>query len=95
MSAAVLYVYYKVALDEHARFAQRVRICQADLRLRWAGLEAELLQRPEASDGKETWMEAYRYPQGISAELQAAIHQAAVDAELPMPRHTERFIALR
>jgi hypothetical protein len=95
MTGAVLYVYYKVALDQHAHSARQVRAFQAALLLRWPGLVAELLQRPELSDGKETWMETYRHANGMSSELQQSVQHAALDAGLPAPRHTEHFIPLR
>ena len=91
----VVYVYYKVPLAEHATRAQQVRACQARLLACWPSLTAELLQRPEASNGMETWMETYRSSTGLSAELVAGIAQAAQDAGLPSPRHVETFIALR
>ena len=91
----VLYVYYKLEVSLHDAWARRVRQFQAQLVAAWPGLMAELLQRPEATDGKETWMESYRHPRGLSPELLASIAQAALDAGLPAPRHTESFIPLR
>jgi hypothetical protein len=95
VSGAVLYVYYKVPLPEHAQWAAPVRAFQAELVARWPGLKAELLQRPEASDGKETWMEIYQHLSGLTPDIAASIEQHAVAAGLPMPRHAERFIPLR
>ena len=92
--AAALYVYYKVEPAQHAALAPRVRRFQADLSARWPGLTADLMQRPEVTNGMETWMEIYRHARGLTPELVAAIGQAALDAALPEPRHTERFIAL-
>ncbi len=94
-AGAVLCVYYKVDADQHAAWAPRVRQMQAGLQAQWPGLRAELLQRPEATNGIETWMETYRHPLGLEAERVAAIAQAAIDAGLPAPRHAERFIGLR
>ena len=93
-SSAVLYVYYKVEVAQHAALALRVRQFQAELRAQWPGLEAELMQRPEVSNGMETWMETYRHATGLVPDVMAAIGQAALDAALPAPRHTERFIPL-
>ena len=92
---AVLFVYYKLEVSGHDDCAQRVRQCQARLVAQWPGLVAELLQRPEVADGKETWMETYRHPQGLTPELLACIAQSACDAGLPAPRHTECFVPLR
>jgi hypothetical protein len=91
----VLYVYYKVPAEQHAALAPRVRDFQAGLRVKWPGLVVELLQRPEAPNGVETWMETYRRDAGLNDELVDAIAAAAVAAGLPAPRHAERFIPLR
>jgi len=92
---AVLFVYYKVPAAQQAALLPVVRQFQARLRSSWAGLEAELLQRPELSDGIATWMESYRSSAGLSAALVAAIAQAAADADLPVARHVETFVPLR
>lgn len=92
---AVLYVYFKVDAAQHTALAPRVRAFQAQLQAQWPGLVCELLQRPEAAQGVETWMETYRTDNGDSDELQAAIEGAACAADLPLPRHLERFIPLR
>jgi hypothetical protein len=94
-AAVVLCVYYKVEATRHADLAPRVREFQAALSSSWPGLICELLQRPEVAAGIETWMETYRHADGLSAALIDAVAQAAVDAKLPAPRHTERFVALR
>ena len=91
---AVLYVYYKVEPAQHAALRLRVRQFQADLRARWPGLETELMQRPEVSNGLETWMEIYRHGTGLRPDVVVSIDQAALDAALPAPRHSERFIPL-
>jgi hypothetical protein len=91
----VLYVYYKLDVAWHEAWARRVRQFQAQLVAQWPGLVAELLQRPEAADGKETWMETYRHTRGLTAEVVDAIAKAAIDAGLPAPRHSESFIPLR
>jgi Domain of unknown function (DUF4936) len=95
MSGAVLYVYYKVPVQEHALWANPVRAFQAALVAQWPGLKAELLQRPEAADGKETWMEIYQHLIDLTPEMMDSIQQHANAAGLPMPRHTEQFIPLR
>ncbi len=94
-ASAVIYVYYKVDAAEHAACALRVRQFQAALVAQWPGLVCELLQRPEASSGIETWMETYRHTSGISPALLDSIASAAAAAGLPAPRHSESFIALR
>lgn len=91
----VLYVYFKVDVPSHEAWARRIRQFQAQMVAQWPGLEAELLQRPEATAGKETWMEIYRHSRGLNDAMVAAIAGAAADAGLPQPRHTERFTPLR
>ena len=96
--AAALYVYYKVDAAQHANCARQVRRFQARLLAAWPGLVCELLQRPDAAGGVETWMEAYRHADGVSAALITHIAEAAEAAVadgLPTPRHCERFVALR
>ena len=91
----VLCVYYKVDASKHEADALRVQQFQAALTARWPGLTGELLQRPEATAGIETWMETYRHASGLTTEMVDFIAQAASHAGLPEPRHTERFVALR
>ena len=98
----VLCVYYKVDAAQHAACAAQVRQFQAQLLAAWPGLACELLQRPDAVAGVETWMETYRQAdgqaqgqgQGPSAVFIDHIVQAAAAAGLPTPRHCERFVAL-
>ena len=96
--ADVLCVYYKVDASQHAAVAPRVQQFQAALSSDWPGLVCELLQRPEVTAGVETWMETYRYSDRYSDRLSAAlvdaVAQSAVTAELPAPRHVERFVSL-
>ena len=99
--AAALYVYYKVDAAQHAACAVQVRQFQAVLLAAWPSLVCDLLQQPEAAAGVETWMEIYRHSQdqgqgpGLSAALIDHIAQAAAAADLPAPRHSERFVVLR
>ena len=91
----VLCVYYKIDAMLHATWATRLHQFQATLQATFPGLQCELLQRPEVTAGVETWMESYRHPDGLSASLIDVIAQSAAAAELPLPRHTERFVNLR
>ena len=95
MRGAILYVYYKVDAAQHAALAPRVRDFQARLAEAWPGLACELLQRPEAASGQETWMETYRHGDGLTEAIVAGIARAATEAGLPSPRHEECFIPLR
>ena len=94
MQGAVLFVYYKVDAAEHAALASHVRQFQARLIAQWPGLLCELMQRPESSGGRETWMETYRHPQGLPAPLLEGLAGQAQEAGLPAPRHVESFVAL-
>ena len=91
----VLCVYYKIDAMLHATWATRLHQFQATLQATFPGLQCELLQRPEVTAGVETWMESYRHPDGLSTALIDVIAQSAVASDLPSPRHTERFVALR
>ena len=91
----VLCVYYKVDAALHATWAPRLHQFQATLQASFSGLQCELLQRPEVTAGFETWMETYRHPDGLNAALIDAIAHSAVAANLPSPRHAERFVTLR
>jgi hypothetical protein len=94
MNTTVLFVYYKVPATAHAAWVPQVQQFQAALQQAWPGLVVELMQRPEATAGIETWMETYRHPSGITAKMSASIEQAAATASLPVPRHVERFVVL-
>ena len=93
---AMLFVYYKVPLAEHAACLTRVTRLQAALQAQWPALAMEILQRPEPSaEGLETWMEVYRHPGGVNAEISAAIAQQALALGLPAKRATEMFVPPR
>jgi hypothetical protein len=91
---AMLCVYYKMDASQHAPWAPRVRQMQALLQQVWPGLVCELLQRPEAVSGVETWMETYRHVNATAPELTQAVADAALALGLPTPRHNELFMPL-
>ncbi|MEO6409188.1 MAG: DUF4936 family protein [Burkholderiaceae bacterium] len=94
-SGGLLYIYYKVPVARHAELAREVTRLQATLLEMWPGLACGLLQRPQATDGIETWMETYRHPSAAIDALAASIEQtASAHPELPLPRHAEIFIAV-
>jgi Domain of unknown function (DUF4936) len=90
----MLCVYYKVDASQHALCAPRVRQMQAQLQQAWPGLVCELLQRPEAALGVETWMETYHHTGATAPALTQAVTDAALALGLPAPRHNELFVAL-
>jgi hypothetical protein len=91
-----LFVYYRVAestLDLACHSAQRMqrRLCEVH-----PGLQARLLRRPDAIEGRCTLMETYSRAAGIDEALQAEIDAAALASLAPWQlgeRHTEVFIA--
>ena len=92
---AVLYVYYKLPAAEHAAWVGPVEAVLRQLQRDCPGLQTELLQRPQAgADGRETWMEVHRHPDGVDEALRARIERAALDAGLPQPRACEVFVPL-
>ena len=84
-----VYVYYQVADADAPALAARVRAMQSAL---GAG---ELKRRPEAGDGRQTWMEVYDQ---VDAALMAALDEAVASARLvdliAGPRHSEVFVEL-
>ena len=89
MTQRDLYIYYQVAHDNAAELARRVRAMQAQL-----GCGA-LKQRPQAADGRLTWMDIYT---GVDAAfdgvLEAAVGAARLAEHTFGPRHVEVFIDL-
>ncbi len=91
-----LFVYYKLPIAEHAHWRPRVEAFQDELKQKWSGLGAELLQRPEATpDGIETWMEIYTHKDGVTQTIMDSIAAAVVVHGLPPKRMSEFFIPLR
>lgn len=92
----LLCIYYKLPAGRHVELASEVARLQSALVGAWPGLACELLQRPTASEGIETWMETYRHPSAALEVLAASIEgTAAAFSALPAPRHAEVFIAVR
>ena len=91
-----LFVYYKLPVHEHAQWRPRVEAFQNELKQKWSGLSAELMQRPEATpDGIETWMEIYRHTEGVTQDIMDSIAAMASLHGLPSKRMAEFFIPLR
>ncbi len=90
----LLCIYYQLPEARHAELAGEVARLQQALVRAWPGLVCERLQRPQASDGVETWMETYRHPDATLEALAASIAQtvAAGFPALPAPRHAELFV---
>ncbi|MBJ7308795.1 DUF4936 family protein [Rugamonas sp. CCM 8940] len=88
---ADLYIYYQVGEADTAALQGAVTAMQAGLAQRH-GVAAQLKRRPQAKDGRQTWMEVYpAAPAGFPAALEAAVEQAGLSAWIAGPRHTEVF----
>jgi len=93
-----LFIYYRVRAGDAAAALAAVQRLHVELRERWPGLRARLLQRPETDEDLLTWMETYATDPGtggIDAAMQAHI-EARASALLPLIqglRHTEVFTA--
>jgi hypothetical protein len=89
-----LYIYYQVSIDDAAALELRVRAMQARL-LGERGIAGQLKRRPEALDGKQTWMEIYpAAPAGFDVALAAAVQDAALTELIAGTRHVEIFTDL-
>ena len=91
-----LFIYYRVRAVDAAAALAAVQRLHAELRERYPGLRARLLQRPETDQDLLTWMETYAIDPGtgsMDAAMQTHI-EARASALLPLiqgPRHTEVF----
>ena len=91
-TATTLFVYYKIATEQHVTTLQLLGRMAETLKIQYRDLEIEMMQRPEvSSDGLETWMEVYRYPGGITSEMIAKIAMSAQESGLPLARKAEIF----
>ena len=96
-----LFVYYRIRVTDASAARIAVAQLQSGLRLKFPGLIARLLHRPETCDGEQTWMEVYtidpaRAAGGVDPMLQAAIEteaEALLNRWLVGVRHAEVFVA--
>jgi hypothetical protein len=89
-----LYIYYQVKDADAAPLQAAVVAMQAAL-TRDHGVVCQLKRRPEAKDGKQTWMEVYAAtPAAFAATLDGAVELAGLSALTAGPRHTEVFTDL-
>ena len=89
-----LYIYYQVKEADAASLLAAVVAMQAALAARH-GVAVQLKRRPQAQDGRQTWMEVYAAtPEGFAAALEDAVQQAGLSAWIAGPRHTEVFTDL-
>lgn len=89
-----LYIYYQVSEGNAAALELRVRAMQARLAGE-RGIAGQLKRRPEAADGKQTWMEIYlAAPAAFDAALATAVRDAALTELTDGARHIEIFTDL-
>jgi hypothetical protein len=87
-----LYIYYKVKDADAASLQAAIVPMQATLAQRH-GVAGQLKRRQDGKDGVQTWMEVYpSAPEGFTAALDAAVHQAGLFAWTSGLRHTEVFL---
>ncbi len=87
-----LYVYYRVDCAHAEALQARVATMQQALASR-SGVAAALKRRPQAKDGRHTWMETYlNIPDGFDTLLQQAVSVSALDALIDGERHLEYFL---
>jgi hypothetical protein len=87
-----LYVYYRVDCAQAQLLCERVTAMQADLARR-CGVSVALKRRPNAKEGRHTWMETYlNIPDGFDAILSQAVTQSGLASLISGERHTEYFL---
>lgn len=87
-----LYIYYKVAEVQAPALLPRVQAMQLALAERH-GVTTALKRRPEARDGRQTWMEIYQgAPKAFEEALARALADTGVGAMIDGGRHTETFV---
>lgn len=89
-----LYIYYQVREADTAVLHGAVAAMQGALAASW-GIRPQLKRRPQAQEGKQTWMEIYpAVPDGFDAALAAAVQQSGLLPLTAGPRHSEVFMDL-
>jgi predicted Co/Zn/Cd cation transporter (cation efflux family) len=87
-----LYVYYRVRVGDATPLQAQVATMQARLR-REHGVATALKRRPDAKDGRHTWMEVYlAVPDGFDAALERAVEQSKLATLIDGERRAERFM---
>lgn len=87
-----LYIYYRAECGHAQALGERARAMQSLLTQR-CGVAAALKRRPEAKDGRHTWMETYlNIPGNFDAILAQAVMQSELASLIDGERHTEYFL---
>ncbi|WP_119154000.1 DUF4936 family protein [Caldimonas tepidiphila] len=75
-----LFIYYRVLPERAGETLVALQALQQQACARFAGLQAELLRRPEEKDGLQTWMETYSHPDGVPASAESWLCDEALRA---------------
>jgi hypothetical protein len=87
-----LYVYYRVRVGDATQLQAQVATMQLKLG-REHGVVTALKRRPEAKDGRHTWMEVYlAIPDGFENALSQAIMHTQLAGLIDGERHAEYFV---
>jgi hypothetical protein len=87
-----LYIYYRVRCEDAEQFHERAAAMLQSL-ARDKGIAASLKRRPEASDGRHTWMEVYSgVPADFDATLAKALAESGLTGLIDGERHPEYFM---
>ena len=87
-----LYVYYRVRVGDATQLQAQVATMQSRLTQEYA-VAAALKRRPEAKDGRHTWMEVYlAVPDGFETALNQAVEQVKLAQLIDGERHAEIFL---
>jgi hypothetical protein len=85
------YIYYRVRAELAANLQMRVAAMQTRL-LTEFGIAGALKRRPQAQDGRHTWMEIYTaVPHHFDAILASAVSAAGLSELIDGERHAEHF----
>lgn len=87
-----LFVYYRVAAADLLAVRQAVLAMQASLCAAHDGLRAELLRRPQFSEGQVTLMETYAGNDDAGLEQAIEAAASALTCWLQGSRHVEVFV---
>jgi hypothetical protein len=87
-----LYIYYKVREAQAPALLPQVLAMQRTL-AQEHGVATGLKRRPEAQDGRQTWMEIYQHaPQAFTESLARALGSTGIGTLIDGGRHTEIFV---
>jgi hypothetical protein len=87
-----LYIYYRVRSEQAGLLQTKTEAMQRSLSAEY-GIVTGLKRRPEAKEGRHTWMEVYlNVPEGFDATIETAVAQAGLAEVIDGPRHTEYFL---